>query len=99
MKCASTPYDTGQCPQGLEVWATAVPDREKLSPLAACWYSELGGLNKFVHIWVYKDRNERTRVRVAAPGRCAANAPGKQAPGAGGLLAGAVVVRRDDRTA
>ena len=36
---------------------------EKLSPLAACWTSELGGLNKFVHTWVYKDLDERARVR------------------------------------
>ena len=41
-------------------------DREKFSPLAACWYSELGGLNKFVHTWVYKDLNERARVREEA---------------------------------
>ena len=33
------------------------------SPLAACWTSELGGLNKFVNTWVYKDLNERARVR------------------------------------
>jgi hypothetical protein len=45
---------------------TAIPDREKFSPLAACWYSELGGLNKFVHTWVYKDLNERARVREEA---------------------------------
>jgi hypothetical protein len=31
--------------------------------LAACWTSELGGLNTFVHTWVYKDLNERARVR------------------------------------
>jgi hypothetical protein len=29
-------------------------------------YSELGGLNKFVHTWVYKDLNERARVREDA---------------------------------
>ena len=36
---------------------------ERLSPLAACWTSELGGLNKFIHTWVYKDLNERARIR------------------------------------
>ena len=30
----------------------------------ACWTSERGGLNKFVHVWVYKDLNERNRIRV-----------------------------------
>src|SRR5438094_576835 len=38
--------------------------RLKHSPLAACWTSELGGLNKFVHTWVYKDLAERERVRA-----------------------------------
>jgi NIPSNAP len=56
----------GQIPKVLEAWAKAIPDREKFSPLAACWYSELGGLNKFVHTWVYKDLNERARVREEA---------------------------------
>jgi hypothetical protein len=32
-------------------------------PLAACWTSELGELNKFVHVWVYKDSNERAHPR------------------------------------
>ena len=62
--------------------------------MAACWTSEVGGLNKFVHTWVYKDLNERTRVReasavrwrVAAPDRGAAAPAGKQAARAGGLL-------------
>jgi NIPSNAP protein len=40
--------------------------REQFSPLAACWTSELGGLNRFVHTWVYKDLNERARVREAS---------------------------------
>jgi hypothetical protein len=35
-------------------------------PLAACGTSELGGLNKFVHTWVYKDLNERARAREAS---------------------------------
>src|SRR6266849_4454095 len=67
-------YASGDIPKVLEAWAKAIPDREKFSPLAACWTSELGGLNKFVHTWVYKDLNERARVReeaarVAASGR------------------------------
>jgi hypothetical protein len=64
-------YAPGDIPKVLEAWAKAVPSREELSPLAACWTSELGGLNKFVHTWVYKDLAERERVRAAsrAPGR------------------------------
>jgi hypothetical protein len=59
-------YAPGDIAKVLEAWATAIPDREKFSPLAACWSSELGGLNKFVHTWVYKDLHERTRIREQA---------------------------------
>jgi NIPSNAP len=64
-------YAPGDIPKVLEAWAKAVPAREELSPLAACWTSELGGLNKFVHTWVYKDLNERARIREESrkPGR------------------------------
>ena len=56
-------YAPGDIPKVLEAWAKAIEAREKFSPLAACWTSELGGLNKFVHTWVYKDLNERARIR------------------------------------
>jgi len=59
-------YASGDIPKVLEGWSNAIEAREKFSPLAACWTSELGGLNKFVHIWVYKDLTERTRVREAS---------------------------------
>src|SRR5260221_1552856 len=59
-------YAPGDLPKVLEAWAKAVPAREELSPLAACWTSELGGLNKFVHTWVYKDVHERAPVRDAS---------------------------------
>ena len=56
-------YAPGDIPKVLEAWGKAIEARERFSPLAACWTSELGGLNKFTHIWVYKDLGERTRVR------------------------------------
>jgi hypothetical protein len=56
-------YLPGEIPKVLEAWGKAVPGREKLSPLAFCGSTELGGLNKFIHVWVYKDLNERTRIR------------------------------------
>src|ERR1700722_15869125 len=52
-------YAPGDIPKVLEAWAKAIAAREEFSPLAACWTSELGGLNKFVHTWVYKDLSER----------------------------------------
>jgi hypothetical protein len=50
----------------LEGWGKAIEAREQFSPLAACWSSELGRLNTFVHTWVYKDLNARARVREAS---------------------------------
>jgi hypothetical protein len=57
-------YAPGDIPAVIKGWSEAIEEREKYSPLAACWYSELGGLNKWVHIWAYQDLNERARVRV-----------------------------------
>jgi hypothetical protein len=56
-------FAPGDIAKVLDGWGKAIEAREKFSPLAACWTSELGGLNKFVHTWVYKDLNERARVR------------------------------------
>jgi hypothetical protein len=56
-------YAPGDLPKVLEGWSKAIEAREQFSPLAACWTSELGGLNKFVHVWVYKDSTERARIR------------------------------------
>jgi len=47
-------FAPGDIPKVLDGWSKAIEAREKFSPLAACWTSELGGLNKFVHTWVYK---------------------------------------------
>jgi hypothetical protein len=41
-------------------------ERIKLSPLAGAWYSELGGLNRWCHIWAYKDAPSASRVRERA---------------------------------
>ncbi len=56
----------GAIPGQIERWSAAIGERVKLSPLVACWYSEIGGLNKWVHIWAYKDAAERARIRAEA---------------------------------
>ena len=38
--------------------------RAKLSPLAAFWHTEVGPLNRVIHVWPYKDFEERSRVRA-----------------------------------
>ena len=56
----------GDQPKVQKAWANALAARVKLSPVIATWFSELGGLNKFVHIWPYKSMDQRTEVRKQA---------------------------------
>ena len=44
-------------------WGNYLEDRVKVSPLGAVWFSYLGPLNQFIHIWPYKDAGDRERVR------------------------------------
>jgi len=59
-------YQPGSMGEVLKRWAAAIPHREEYSPLAAGMYTELGGLNKWVHIWPYKDLAERNKIRAEA---------------------------------
>jgi hypothetical protein len=59
----------GEIPKMIERWAPKIEARVKLSPLVGAWYSELGVLNKWVHIWAYKDAQERQRIRAEAIAR------------------------------
>jgi len=59
-------YQPGSIPTVIERWAAALPERQQLSPLAACMWSEIGGLNRWMHIWPYADLAERARVRQQA---------------------------------
>jgi hypothetical protein len=56
----------GSIPGLIERWSEKIEGRQKFSPLIAGMYSEFGALNKWVHIWAYKDANERNSVRTAA---------------------------------
>jgi len=47
-------------------WADAIGEREKLSPLLMAMSTEIGPLNKFVHIWPYESLNHRAEVRAEA---------------------------------
>ncbi|MFH1032158.1 MAG: NIPSNAP family protein [Chloroflexota bacterium] len=40
--------------------------RKKYSELAAFWHTDIGPLNEIIHIWPYKDLNERARIRAEA---------------------------------
>ncbi len=78
-------FAAGAIPGVIERWSEKIGERVKLSPLVAAWYSEIGPLNKWVHIWAYKDANHRAQVRAEAvakgiwpPGSAAADVLLKQ---------------------
>ena len=56
----------GGIPGVIDRWSTAIADRVKLSPLAFAGHSEFGGLNRWCHIWAYKDANHRAEIREKA---------------------------------
>ena len=59
-------YKPRSMPHVLESWGAAIGERTKLSPLVGAFYSEVGVLNQYVHIWAYKDAGERQRIRAEA---------------------------------
>ncbi len=59
-------FAPGSIPQVIEGWTKAIPYREEFSPLAAAMSSELGGLNRWMHVWPYKDMNDRAKARSEA---------------------------------
>ena len=59
-------YEPGSMPELLRKWGEAIPDREKVSPLAAGMYTEFGNLNRWCHVWPYKDLDDRERARKEA---------------------------------
>ena len=70
----------GNIPGMIERWSAKIDERVKLSPLVGAWYSEFGALNRWVHIWAYKDAAERQRIRGDAMAR-GIWPPGGRAPG------------------
>jgi hypothetical protein len=44
----------------------AYEKRKKYSELAAFWHTEIGPLNQIIHVWGYKDLEERAKIREAA---------------------------------
>jgi hypothetical protein len=52
-----------ELPKLTKAWEAALPERLKFGPVTAIWRSELGALNKFLHIWPYKSLNERMEMR------------------------------------
>ena len=49
-----------------ERFGEALANRTRLSPLAAFWHTEVGPLNRIIHVWPYESMAERTRIRAEA---------------------------------
>lgn len=54
----------GRLPVLIEAWSKAFEKRETFSKAAMVMHTELGGLNKFVHIWPYESFEHRADVRA-----------------------------------
>lgn len=54
----------GNTPEMVKRWEPLIAKRQEYSRLAACWTTEIGPLNQFIHVWEYKDLNERNKVRA-----------------------------------
>ncbi|MGE3539522.1 MAG: NIPSNAP family protein [Candidatus Tectimicrobiota bacterium] len=56
-------YEGGAIPKVIEAWSKAIEEREKYSPLVGAWYSEVGNLNRWFHMWAYESFEHRLAVR------------------------------------
>jgi hypothetical protein len=53
-------------PETLKRFGEALPARLKLSPLGGFWSTEIGALNRIIHVWPYANLGERERIRAEA---------------------------------
>src|SRR5215471_11108900 len=58
----------GRLAEWLNLAKGVLPSREKYSRNVCYWQTEAGQLNEAVHLWVYKDLNERAAARAKALG-------------------------------
>lgn len=58
-------YPVGRIPEVIDNWNEILAERLKYSPLVAAWYSDVGTIHHWVHIWAYSDAGERERIRAA----------------------------------
>jgi NIPSNAP len=56
-------YATGELPKIIKSWEKSISVRLQFGPVCAIWFSELGNLNKFQHIWPYQSLSHRQEVQ------------------------------------
>jgi hypothetical protein len=47
-------------------WGECIPFREKLSPLAACWHTDIGVQHRWISVWPFQSLDERKKIRDEA---------------------------------
>ena len=58
----------GKAGEWLELFKAVLPTRDKYTRRVGLWQSESGQLNEVVHMWVYKDLNDRAASRAKMAG-------------------------------
>ncbi len=58
-------YPAGAIPKVIDAWGSKIEARMKLSPAVGIWYSEIGNLNTWAHMWAYESYEHRTEARKA----------------------------------
>ena len=56
----------GSIPRVEELFGAGLPARARLSRFGGFWRTEVGTLNQIIHVWPYKDVNERDHIRAEA---------------------------------
>ena len=57
-------YKPGSINEAMKKWGDAIEYREKYSKLALGMYTDIGGLNKWMHVWPYADLQDRNETRA-----------------------------------
>jgi hypothetical protein len=58
----------GKAGEWLELFKAVLPTRDKYTRRVGLWQTETGQLNEAVHMWVYKDLNDRAASRARMAG-------------------------------
>ena len=58
----------GRANEWLEMFKAVLPTRDKYTRRVGLWQTETGQLNEVVHMWVYKDLNDRAAARARLAG-------------------------------
>ena len=56
-------YAVGAIPKVIEAWRSNIEARMELSPPVGIWYTEIGGLNRWMHMWAYENYEHRAEAR------------------------------------